>query len=66
MGWWGRDWGVCGWSLLGYEWVYVPFCKRLMNIDPWSLTTYGLILLGIAVALNIFQVAVDMRPARRA
>lgn len=63
--WWGRDWGVCGWSLLGYEWVYVPLCSKLLNVPPWSLTTYGLILLGIAVALNILQAASGLRPLSR-
>jgi hypothetical protein len=52
---WGREIGAMGWSCVLYAWVYEPLCQNLWHVEPWSLTTYGFVLFGLGVLLNIVQ-----------
>ena len=57
---WGAGLATAGWACIGYDWGYVPICTKVFHVEPWGLTTYGLVTLGIALCLNGLQLALDM------
>lgn len=59
--WWGATPGSMGWAYLVYEWLYVPLCERT-GVAPWGLTKLAIVMIGMGIAVNIFQIAIDMKP----
>lgn len=51
-----RDMGL---GLLGFQWIYMPTCNWL-NVEPWSLTTLGLVYVGVGWGLRIMIRVVEM------
>ncbi len=54
--WWGKEAVAMGWTCLLYDWAYVPLANWLGQ-TPWTVTQYGLILLGCGIVVNLIQAA---------
>jgi hypothetical protein len=61
--WWGASWGATGFACLGYDWIYIPLCSKVLGIEPWSLTAYGATMLVIGIIINLVQLAAGLRPS---
>ncbi len=61
---WGTGWMQMGWTLLGYEWIYVPSLKWL-QVEPWSLTGLGLFAVVIGLSLNLAHLSIHGWPEEK-
>ena len=62
--WWGTGIGSAGWGCLVYAWIHEPL-TRWGGGEPWSVTTFGLVLVGTCVGINLLQLALGEQPLRR-
>lgn len=61
--WWGAIPASMGWACLPYEWVYLPLCSKVFNVEPWGITVYGAVLIGTGIVANLVQLSVGEQPS---
>lgn len=62
--WWGATVGTMGWTLVFYDWLYIPLCVHVFHIEPWGPTANGIAFIVACIVLNTIQFSLDEHPKR--